>query len=294
MLEVDPQTKPKFVDVVWHKYLRRPYKLHTYDHGGVKSNRPIIIFLHGLASSSANWDPLIPLLTDKYRCISIDLAGFGDSPKPQWYKYTMDEHIHDIHRTIQALRLRQPFMLVGHSLGSLLATRYAREHQQQVKRLILLSPPVYAPVDSIENRAARQRTSMYLKAYRFIRTNKKVTLENIIRLSRIVPPMKFLVLNRATWIPLIRSLEQCIENQTIIEDIVKVKAPIDIFFGTFDEVVVPYNVKQLAKLHDVTLHPLKVNHAVTNRYAEAVSAVLLDRPRKKNGRKNTTAKTGKT
>jgi len=178
------------------------------------------------------------------------------------------------------MHLRSPFILVGHSLGSLLATRYARKHQKQVRRLILLSPPVYTPPDSIESRSARQRTSMYLKAYRFVRTNKKVTLENFIRLARIIPPMKFLVLNRATWIPMLRSLEQCIENQTIIEDIVEVKAPIDIFFGSLDEVVVPYNVRQLSSIRDVTLHPLRVNHAVTKRYAESVANVLLDNPRK--------------
>ena len=274
MGELDENTKPKPLDIFWHRYLRRPYKLSTYDHGGGQPDQPVIILLHGLASSSANWDPLIPLLKAKYRCISIDLVGFGNSPKPQWYKYTMEEHIRDIRRTIRSLKLDEPFILAGHSLGSLIATRYARILPKHVQRLVLLSPPVYAPLGRIADRRARQRTSMYLQAYRFLRTHKRVTAENVLRLSRIVPPMKFLVLNRATWLPFIRSLEQCIENQTIIEDIVKVKAPIDIFYGIFDEVVVPYNIKQLAKLRDVTLYPLKVNHIVGKRYAVAVAKVL--------------------
>src|SRR5438309_2125972 len=114
-LTLDPLTKPTLVDMFWHKYLRRPYKLHIVDHGGTG---PVIILLHGLASSSANWEPLIPLLKDRFHCISIDLVGFGDSPKPQWYEYTMDEHIACIHRTIRSLRLKKRFTLVGHSLGS--------------------------------------------------------------------------------------------------------------------------------------------------------------------------------
>lgn len=259
-------------DTIIHKLLRRPYKLHVYDHGG---NGPAIILLHGLASSSSNWDPLIPLLQDSFRCISIDLVGFGDSPKPQWYGYTIEEHIRDIHHTIRSLRLNQPFILVGHSLGSLLATRYAHDHPGKISHLVLLSPPVYAPVGSIESRAARQRTSMYLKAYRFIRSNKRVTPANIIRLTKIIPYFKFLVLDKYTWIPFVRSLEQCIENQTILRDIVEVTAPIDIFYGAFDEVVIPYNVKQLAKLRDVTLHPLRVNHVVSTRYAKSVAKVLI-------------------
>jgi pimeloyl-ACP methyl ester carboxylesterase len=268
---IQTSTKPKTLDLFWHKYLRRPYKLHVYDHGGTG---PVIVLLHGLASSSANWDPLIPLLKDSYRCISIDLVGFGDSPKPQWYEYTMEEHIRDIRYTVKRLRIQKPFTLVGHSLGGLIATRYARQLPHHIQRLVLLSPPVYAPIDSIASRRARQRTSMYLTAYRYLRTHPRATPDNILRLSRILPPMKFLTFNRATWLPFIRSLEQCIENQTIIQDIVDVQAPIDVFYGVFDEVVVPYNVKQLARIRAVTLHPLRVNHMVGKRYALAVSQVL--------------------
>lgn len=274
--QTDPQTltKPRFFDLLWHKYLRRPYKLTTHDHGDGRSDLPVIILLHGLASSSANWKPLIPLLQENYRCITIDLVGFGDSPKPQWYQYTMEEHIRDIRRTIQALKLTKPFTLAGHSLGSLIATRYARVLPQHVQRLVLLSPPVYAPLNTIESRSARQRTALYLRAYRFIRTNKNITPENVLRLTRILPFMKFVVLNEASWLPFVRSLEQCIENQTIIDDIVAVQAPVDIYFGVFDEVVVPYNVKQLASLRDVQLYPLTVNHLVTKRYAELVAKQL--------------------
>ena len=277
----------KWRELLVHKYLRRPYRLNAHDHGG---NGPVIILLHGLASSSANWEPLIPLLKGRYRCITIDLIGFGDSPKPQWYGYTMDEHIRSLRRTIRGLGLQGPYILLGHSLGSLLATRYARDYPADINGLILLSPPVYAPPGTIESRRARQLTSMYLRAYRFLRTNPRVTPDNMLRLSRVLPIMKFLVIRHDTWIPMIRSLGECIENQTIIEDIAAVNIPTDIFFGIFDEVVVPYNVRQLAKIRDVTLHPLKVDHLVGKRYAKAVAKVLVERPIPQNGRLKTTQK----
>ncbi len=258
---------------IWHKYLGRPYQLHIVDHGG---DGPVVILLHGLASSSANWTELTPLLQRNYRCISIDLLGFGNSPKPQWCDYTMADHIRSIHATLNSLRLRQPFILIGHSLGSLLATRYARYHHRSVVRLALLSPPVYAPLDLIDDRLARQRTSLYLRAYRFIRTHPRITPENIMRLARILPQVKFIILNRPTWIPFTRSLEQCIENQTLIEDIAHVQTKVDIFYGVFDEVIVPYNIKQLASVQDVNLHPLPVNHTVGKRYATAVAHELLE------------------
>ncbi len=262
--------------LVWHKYLRRPYQLTIHDHGG---SGPVIILLHGLASSSANWIHLIPLLKHNYRCITIDLVGFGDSPKPQWYAYTMEDHLRDIHAAIKRLRLTTPFTLVGHSLGSLLATRYTREHPGRIKHLVLLSPPVYMQLDAIASRSARQRTSLYLRAYRFIRTHRRITVENVLRLSRILPQMKFLVLTASTWVPFIRSLEQCIENQTIVADIKHVSCPVDIFYGMFDQVIVPYNIKQLAKIREVTIHPLKVDHIVGKRYAQAIADVLaVDTP----------------
>ncbi len=257
--------------ILIHKYLHRPYKLHTVDHGG---DGPSIILLHGLASSSQNWRNLIPLLKPHYRCITIDLIGFGESPKPQWYDYTLEDHVHNVHAAIKNLDLEDSFILVGHSLGSLIATRYARIHQQHVNRLILLSPPVYMPLDLIDKRSARQRTSLYLRAYRFLRTHKRVTPENVLKMVKILPITKMLVLNRATWVPFIRSLEQCIENQTIIEDIAIVHAPVDIFYGRFDEVIVPYNIKQLAHFRDVHLHPLSVDHIVGKRYAKSVARLL--------------------
>jgi pimeloyl-ACP methyl ester carboxylesterase len=269
---VSVNSRLSFKDRWWHRYLGKPYRLHVNDHGG---SGPVVILLHGLASSSANWVELIPLLKDTHRCISVDLLGFGDSPKPQWCAYTMDDHLRAVQAAIRRLRLRQPFTLVGHSLGSLLATRYARDHAADVDRLVLLSPPVYAPLHTIASRAARQRTSLYLRAYSFLRTHKRFTPENIQRLSRIIPQVRFILVSRETWKPFIRSLEQCIEHQTLIADISTVKATIDIFYGVFDELIVPYNIRQLAKVRDVRLYPLRVNHVVGKRYSLAVAKVLL-------------------
>jgi pimeloyl-ACP methyl ester carboxylesterase len=262
---------------LWHKLLKQPYKLHYIDHGrGKDDNRPIAIFLHGLGSSSATWDLLIPELESKYRCISIDLVGFGQSPKPQWYDYTMEDHISAIIYTIRKLRLRREFTLVGHSLGSLLATRYARLQHKKVERLVLLSPPVYAPIHDFTSRAAIQRTKFYLRAYKFLRNHPKITPENIVKLTVVLPQLKFITFSRETWNPLTRSLEQCIENQTLIEDIGHVHAPVEVFYGRLDEVVVGHNVRHIAKIRDVTLHPLPVSHAVGKRYSQAVAKVLGD------------------
>ena len=256
-----------------HRTLGRPYRLHAAVHGDAA--KPVIVLLHGIAASSQDWSKLIPLLEPYYRCVTIDLLGFADSPKPQWASYTMEDHGRAIEYTIRKLGIGGPFMLVGHSLGSLLATDYARRHQDNVERLLLLSPPVYPPLHAISDKLALRRTNLLLNIYKFLRTNPRVTLENVKRLALILPLSRSITKFPDTWLPFFRSLEHCIEQQTIIQDIKDIAAPIDVFYGTLDTVVVGENVRALGRLRDVTFHQFAGNHQLSARYAKVVAKVLL-------------------
>jgi len=259
-------------EIFWHKILRRPFRLFAMEHSEI--DKPVIIFLHGIAASSEDWNKLIPLLAPRYYCITIDLLGFAQSPKPQWAAYTMEDHLRAIEFTIRKLGVRRPFILAGHSLGSLLATAYARQHPKDVERLLLLSPPVYPPLESIEKKSALRYTNLLIKIYKFMRTYPRITPENIRRLSLIVPLPRSITKHSETWLPFFRSLEHCIEQQTILQDIRDIRAPIDIFYGSLDTVVVGYNVRQLSKLKDVRIHTFRGNHGIGRTYAKTVAAVL--------------------
>lgn len=256
----------------WHRYLGRPYRLHVTEHS---SEGPTLILLHGIAASSDKWNELIPLIKDSYRCITIDLLGFGKSPKPQWLAYTMEDHLHSLHKTLASLGLHEDYILMGHSLGSLLATRYAREHPQHVSQLVLLSSPIYPPLEEITGRINRRRTALLLKIYEFLRSNPRVTPANVKRFGKLLPIPKSIVKHPATWVPFMRTLEHCIEQQTILQDIVDISVPIDMFYGTLDSVVVPYNLQSISKITDVQLHQVTSNHDVGKRYAKAVAEWLL-------------------
>lgn len=259
-------------DQWWHRSLGRPYRLHFTIHG--EADKPTIVLLHGIAASSEDWGKLIPLLTPQYRCITIDLLGFARSPKPQWAVYSMEEHIRSIRHTIKRLPMNGPFILAGHSLGSLLATRYARSYPRQVNRLLLLSPPVYPPLAAIQKRSALRRTDLLIRLYRFMRTHPRMTPENLRRLSYIIPLPRSITTYPETWLPFFRTLERCIEQQTIMDDIRAIRAPTDIFYGSLDTVVVGDNVRLLARARDVHLHTFRGNHAIGRTYAKTVAAVL--------------------
>lgn len=82
-----------------------------------------VILLHGIASSSVTFHNVLPLLESTRRCIAIDLLGFGESPAPAWANYTLADHAAAIERTVASL-LREPFTVVGHSMGALIVARY--------------------------------------------------------------------------------------------------------------------------------------------------------------------------
>lgn len=108
-----------------------------------KGDGEVIILLHGFLASSSYWSKLQPLLTKSgYRVITIDLLGFGNAPKPKNLTYDYIDHVTYLNNIIDDLKLRS-FTLVGHSMGALVASRYALTYPKKIKSLVLLHPPLY-------------------------------------------------------------------------------------------------------------------------------------------------------
>ena len=100
-----------------------------------------IILIHGIAASHHDWDTLIPELTkDGYASYALDLLGHGDSPKPASRAYRMDWLFEHFNGWMKSLRLTEPAILVGHSLGGYLALEYARRVSAWTRGLVLVNP----------------------------------------------------------------------------------------------------------------------------------------------------------
>src|SRR5919108_3805646 len=90
------------------------------------SGTPVIL-IHGLAASLHDWDDLSPeLAANGYAAYAPDLLGHGDSPKPESRAYQMDWIFEHFSRWMRSLRLDEPAILVGHSMGGYVALEYAR------------------------------------------------------------------------------------------------------------------------------------------------------------------------
>jgi pimeloyl-ACP methyl ester carboxylesterase len=103
---------------------------------------PPAILVHGLAASLHDWDMLLPeLAAQGYAAYAADLLGHGQSAKPRKLsQYTSDTIFAHLHEWIDSLKLGEPAILIGHSLGGYLSLQYALRYPERVRALVLVNP----------------------------------------------------------------------------------------------------------------------------------------------------------
>jgi pimeloyl-ACP methyl ester carboxylesterase len=101
-----------------------------------------VILTHGLAASLHDWDDLLPELAGSgYACYAPDLLGHGESHKPlHHHEYTFDSVYEHFSAWIDSLEIKEPMVLIGHSLGGGLSLQYALLHPERVRALVLVNP----------------------------------------------------------------------------------------------------------------------------------------------------------
>lgn len=107
--------------------------------------RPALVLLHSSMSSRAQWADLMARQDAGFRCIAVDLLGYGKSPFPAVDgPYTLGHEVDAINAAIAArLAPGEPFHLVGHSYGGATALRLARQMPQRVLSLTVFEPVAF-------------------------------------------------------------------------------------------------------------------------------------------------------
>ncbi len=110
------------------------FPIHYYYAG--RRGTPLIL-IHGLGASAESWALLMPRLSKEYLVYAPDLPGFGKTPlAPEGFN--IRTLVLYVRRFLDALGYPQ-VTLVGNSLGGWIATRFAVDYPQRVKRLYLLN-----------------------------------------------------------------------------------------------------------------------------------------------------------
>jgi len=121
--------------------LQKPLKLSYTSLGRGET----ILFLHGFGESKHTWRYLQHDLANNYRIYSLDLKGFGDSPKTKDSLYSIYDQALLIENFIKMHRLKN-ITVVGHSLGggvALVLALMAKKHKLSIKRLVLINTMAY-------------------------------------------------------------------------------------------------------------------------------------------------------
>jgi len=120
-----------------------PIHLYTSTSG---QGQPLV-FIHGWAASHRFWKYQIKKFQTSYRVLAYDLRGHGDSDKPAT-GYQISNHVTDLEILLSYEKITEP-ILIGHSLGGMIALQYALESQNQAAALVLVGTNPH-PVPTIK------------------------------------------------------------------------------------------------------------------------------------------------
>ena len=115
--------------------LSNDIKIAYVDEG---SGEETIIFVHGLGSYLPAWKKNVAALKENFRCIAVDLPGYGKSSK-EVYPLTMEFYADVLAEFIDKLNIDNA-TIAGHSMGGQIGIVMALKYSQKVKRLILAAP----------------------------------------------------------------------------------------------------------------------------------------------------------
>ena len=104
---------------------------------------PVLVLLHGVASSLHTWDGWVKQLKGRYRIIRVDLPAHGlTGPDPKLERYEIGYMINKLDKFLNKLGVRKAYM-AGNSLGGYIAWNYALHRPDLVQKLILIDAAGY-------------------------------------------------------------------------------------------------------------------------------------------------------
>lgn len=105
-----------------------------------KANGRTAVLLHGKNFCGATWQETIRVLSEQgWRVIAPDQIGFCASSKPKGYQFSFGQLAANTQALLQSLDIKQA-TVIGHSMGGMLAARFALAYPQAVSQLVMVNP----------------------------------------------------------------------------------------------------------------------------------------------------------
>lgn len=123
--------------------------------GGVSSGPPLLL-LHGLTRGHGDWSPLLPRLALRWRLIAVDHRGHGCSARAE--RYLVNDYAADAVRLVRD-EIGGPVVILGHSLGAMVAAAVAAALPDMVQGIVMEDPPFHAMGERIAGTAWQSQFS---------------------------------------------------------------------------------------------------------------------------------------
>lgn len=194
-------------------------KLAYYEYGN--PHYPPLIAVHGLNSSAATWDDMLPHLCESYYCILLDLPGHGNTASGP-YDYSIPFFAECIVHLTQYLGITS-LSLLGHSMGGQISIYFANGYQQKVKELFLVAPAGIETFSTKEQKRIQQSLSLSMLSSNLLKS--------------FLPVDRHARKERARKSEVISSCIEGMLNYPVLEYLGGLTIPVMMVFGEADEYI---------------------------------------------------------
>ncbi len=105
------------------------------------NGKPKLMLIHGITGSSvAQWSGNAQRLSEHYDLIIPDLIGHGKSVQT-WTGSSVDAQVAHLNLLLDSLHVHEPVYMVGNSYGGAMAAKFAEQHPERVKKLVIYDGP---------------------------------------------------------------------------------------------------------------------------------------------------------
>ena len=220
-------------------------RLYVEDTGGTG---PPVLFSHGLLYSCRMWDAQVPALRGRFRCISYDHRGQGQSEVTAG-GYDMETVAEDGAALVRALGV-QPVHFVGLSMGGFVGMRIAARHPDLIRSLVLLDTS--AEPEPPEN-LPRYRMLAFIARWLGQRPVAGAVLKIMHGASVRADPTRAADLQAwrarliaSNRIGAVRAVHGVLDRKGVRDELAKIRAPTLVMVGEEDAATVPARAAALA------------------------------------------------